>query len=125
MRCQRIPTLRTQKRRRGRRLMKGVRDDLFEVVDFDGVPVVLAVLDEVLVDLVDLVRVMISVALEDEELSEVIRGVDDRADSVRARDADVAAVDGLDGEQAAELGFEFRALGGSDVLFEVEEDDVV
>jgi hypothetical protein len=30
--------------------MKGVRDDLFEVVDFDGVPVVLAVLDEVLVD---------------------------------------------------------------------------
>ena len=66
-------------------------------------------------DRVDLVGVMIGVVLEDEELGEVVGGVDDRADGVLARDADVAAVDALDREEAAELGLELGALGGGEV----------
>ena len=96
-----------------------------EVVDLHALPVFLAVLDEVLVDRVDLVGVVVGVALEDEELGEVVGGVDDGTDGVGAGLADVAGRDGLDLEQAAELGLEFRALGGGEVLFQVEEDDVV
>ena len=76
-------------------------------------------------DRVDLIGVMVGVVLEDEELGEIVGGVDDRTDGVGAGDADVAAVDALDGEQAAELGLELGALGGGEVFFQVEEDDVV
>jgi len=62
------------------------------------------------VDGVDLVGVVVGVVLEDEELGEVVRGVDDGADGVLAGDADIAAGDGLDRQEAAELGLELGAL---------------